>query len=89
MAKIVITHKVEDVEKWLKGKEERVKQITHMGGTNIVDHVAADGSNTVAITADTKDPAALVAAVTNPPAEVSAAMQQHGVVPPVSVFTEG
>ena len=32
MAKMVITHKVEDVEKWLKGKVERAEAIAHLGG---------------------------------------------------------
>ena len=43
MAKMVITHKVEDIEKWLKGKVERAKAITQLGGKNVVDHVATDG----------------------------------------------
>jgi hypothetical protein len=88
MPKIVITHRVKDVEKWLKGKAERAASIAHMGGKNVVDHVAADGSNTVAITADADDPAAVAAAVASPPPEVAAAMEQHGVVPPVTVHVE-
>jgi hypothetical protein len=88
MAKIVITHKVTDIEKWLKGKAERAASIAHMGGRNVVDHVAADGSNTVAITADTDDPAGVAAAVASPPPDVASAMEQHGVVPPVTVHVE-
>lgn len=88
MAKIVITHKVADIEKWLKGKAERVATITHMGGKNVVDHVAADGSNTVAITAEADDPTALAAAVSSPPADVASAMAEHGVIPPVTVHVE-
>ncbi len=88
MAKIVITHKVEDVEKWLKGRVERVEAITHLGGKNIVDHVAADGSNNVAITADVDDPAALAAAVASPTPELSEGMATHGVVPPLTVHVE-
>ncbi|HEV3211823.1 MAG TPA: hypothetical protein VGZ03_00365 [Acidimicrobiales bacterium] len=56
MPKMVITHKVEDVERWLKGKVERAEAIAHLGGKNVVDHVATDGSNNVAITADVDDP---------------------------------
>jgi protein-L-isoaspartate O-methyltransferase len=89
MAKMVITHKVEDIEKWLKFKAERAKALAHLGGKNVVDHVSTDGSNTVAVTAEVDDPKAVAAAVTAPPDELSATMQEHGVVPPVSVFTEG
>jgi hypothetical protein len=74
MAKMVITHKVEDIEKWLKFKAERAKAIAHLGGSNVVDHVSTDGSNTVAVSADVEDPKAVTAALA---------------VPPVSVFTEG
>ena len=88
MPKIVITHHVKDVEKWLKAKAERAKHIGHLGGTNIVDHVAADGSNTVAVTADVSDPAAVAKAVAAPPADLAAAMEEHGVVPPVTVHVE-
>jgi hypothetical protein len=88
MPKMVIKHKVEDVEKWLKGKVERAEAIAHMGGKNVVDHVATDGSNNVAITADVTDPAALAAAMAAPSPELSAAMASHGVVPPVTLHVE-
>jgi hypothetical protein len=88
MAKIVITHKVKDVEQWLKGKAARAEAIMHLGGRNVVDHVAADGSNTVAITAETDDPAGVHAAVTSPPPEVAAGMEEHGVIPPLTVHVE-
>jgi hypothetical protein len=88
MAKIVITHKVSDVEKWLKGKAARAEAIMHLGGRNVVDHVAADGSNTVAVTAEHDDPAAAAAAVASPTPEVAAAMAEHGVIPPLTVHVE-
>jgi len=88
MAKMVITHKVEDLEKWLKGKAERAKAIAGMGGKNVVDHVATDGSNNVAITADVDDPATVTAAIAAPSPELSAAMASHGVVPPLTVHVE-
>jgi hypothetical protein len=88
MAKMVITHKVQDVEKWLKGKVERAEAIAHLGGKNVVDHVATDGSNNVAITADVSDPAAVTAAITSPSPDLSAAMSSHGVVPPLTVHVE-
>jgi hypothetical protein len=88
MSKMVITHKVEDVEKWLKGKVERAEAIAHLGGKNVVDHVASDGSNNVAITADVSDPAALTAALASPSPELSSAMASHGVVPPLTLHVE-
>jgi hypothetical protein len=88
MPKIVITHKVADVEKWLKGKADRVAAFAHMGATNVVDHVAADGSSTVAVTAETNDPAAVAASVSAPPADMAEKMQEHGVIPPVTIHVE-
>lgn len=88
MPKVVITHKVEDVETWLKGKLERAEAIAHLGGKNVVDHVAADGSKSVAITAEVSDPAAMKAAIDSPSPELSAAMSSHGVVPPVAIHVE-
>jgi hypothetical protein len=59
-----------------------------LGGKNVVDHVATDGSNDVAITADVSDPAAVTAAIASPSPELSAAMASHGVVPPVAIHLE-
>jgi hypothetical protein len=88
MAKMVITHKVEDLEKWLKGKAERAEAFAHLGGKNVVDHVATDGSNNVAITADVSDPVAAEAALASPSPELTAAMASHGVVPPITLHVE-
>ena len=41
-----------------------------------------------AITADANDPAAVMAAISSPPAEVAAAMERHGVLPPVAIYIE-
>jgi hypothetical protein len=35
------------------------------------------------------DAAAMMAALASPPAEVAAAMERHGVVPPLTAFVEG
>ena len=86
--KIVITHNVGDVETWLTFKSERAKAIGGMGGSNVVDHVAHDGSNTVAITADMDDVEGAMAAMASPPAELAAAMQRHGVLPSLTVYVE-
>ena len=88
MAKMVVTHNVVDVDNWLKGKAERADAITAMGCTNVVDYVAADGSKAIAITADANDPAAVMAGISSPPADVAAAMERHGVLPPVAIYIE-
>jgi hypothetical protein len=59
-----------------------------MGGSNVVDHVAADGSKTVAISMDVADMGAMQAGLASPPPELAAAMQRHGVIPPVTAHIE-
>jgi len=86
MAKMVITHGVVDVDNWLKGKAERAEQIAGMGGGNVVDHVAQDGSKAIAVTFDTDDVARVMAALAAPPPELTAAMERHGVVPPFTAY---
>ena len=86
MPKVVITHNVVDVEKWLLGKAERADAIAAIGGTNVVDHVAQDGGNAVAISADMEDVAAAMATLASPPPEMAAAMESHGVLPPLTVY---
>jgi hypothetical protein len=96
MPKVVITHGVADMDKWLKGKSERAEAIGGMGGTNVggmggtnvVDHVAHGGDKTVAITFDTDDVDAVMATLAAPPAELTAAMERHGVVPPLTAYVE-
>jgi hypothetical protein len=87
MPKIVITHAVVDIERWLKGKAERAAVIGKYG-TNVTDHVAMDGSNTIAVTADIHDVAGAQAMMTSPSPEVAAAMERHGVIPPITAHIE-
>jgi hypothetical protein len=87
MPKLVITHAVADVERWIKGKDERAAAISSVG-TNVTDHVAADGSNNVAITADVQDVDAAQAMLTSPTPETVALMESHGVLPPVTTYIE-
>ena len=54
MPKMVITHAVVDIERWLDGKTERAAAIGSFG-TDVTDYVAVDGSNNIAITADVHD----------------------------------
>lgn len=88
MAKVVLTHAVEDVKRWLSFKHERAASIQAMGGTNVVDHVAADGSNNIAISMEIADPAVVQAAIASPPPELTDTMQRHGVIPPVVAHIE-
>ncbi len=88
MPKVVITHNVVDVAKWLEFKSERADSIAALGGSNVVDHVSQDGSNTVAVAADVDDVAGLLAALSSPPPEVGAVMEKHGVIPPLAIFVE-
>jgi hypothetical protein len=88
MAKMVVTHSVVDLDKWLEGKSERAEAIGGMGGSNVVDLVANDGSKTIAVTFDTDDVAGVVAGLAAPPAEAAAAMERHGVVPPLRAYVE-
>jgi hypothetical protein len=87
MPKIVITHAVVDVERWLKGKAERAATIGTYA-TNVTDHVAMDGSNSIAITADVHDLAGAQAMMASPSPEDAAAMERHGVLPPLAVYIE-
>jgi hypothetical protein len=87
MPKVVLTHGVIDIERWLQGKAERAAAITRVG-SDVRDHVAADGSNHVAVTAQIDDLEALEAMLASPPPEVAAQMESHGVVPPVVAYIE-
>ncbi len=87
MPKVVITHAVKDVDTWLKGKAERVALFGQFA-TNVTDHVAMDGSNHVAITADIHDMAGAQAVMTSPSPEQAAAGERHGVIPPITVHIE-
>lgn len=89
MPRIVVTHDVADVDAWLQFKEERADAITTLGGSNVVDHVAHDGSKTVAVATEIDDVAGFMAALASPPPEMLAIMQRHGVMPPFAVYVEG
>ena len=88
MTHVVLTHAVEDVERWLSFKAERVTSIGAMGATNVVDHVAADGSKNVAVSMDVADMGPIQAGLASPPPELAATMQKHGVIPPVAAHVE-
>jgi hypothetical protein len=86
--RVVITHAVEDIDRWLAGKADRAAAIESGSGSNVTDYVAHDGSKNIAVTADVSDLAALQGMLASPPPEVLAAMKAHGVVPPISAYVE-
>jgi hypothetical protein len=88
MPKVVITHAVQDIDRWLAGKAERAAAIESGSGSNVADYVAADGSTNVAITADVADIDAMQAMLAGPPPEVAAAMESHGVVQPITAYIQ-
>lgn len=89
MAKLVITHGVADVAKWLEFKAERAEAVNAIGGTDVVDHVALDGSKNVAVSAEVADVDGMMAALSSPPPEMLALMEKHGVLPPLISYVEG
>ena len=88
MPRVVLTHGVVDVGRWLQGKAERAAAIESASGSNVTDYVAHDGSNAIAVTADVGDVAAMEAMLASPPADVLAKMEEHGVVPPITAYIE-
>lgn len=85
---MILVHDVEDLDNWLKHKAERAEGFANMGAKDVVDHVAHDGSKTVAIAANADDVEAIVAATFSPPPELLDAMQRQGVIPPVKIFVQ-
>jgi hypothetical protein len=85
--KMVITHAVVDIERWVNGKAERAATIGAFA-TNVTDYVAADGSNNIAVTADVHDLAGAQAMMASPAPDAAAAMERHGVTPPLTVYIE-
>ena len=88
MPKLVITHAVEDVDRWLAGQSDRAAAIESGSGSNVTDYVAADGSNKIAITADVADVEQLKGMLASPPPEVLEKMQAHGVVQPITSYVQ-
>jgi hypothetical protein len=88
MPRVVVTHAVEDIDRWLQGKAARAAAIESGTGSNVTDYVAHDGSTNIAITADVADLAALQGMLASPPPEVLASMQAHGVIQPITAYVE-
>ena len=87
MPRIVATHSVVDLERWLAGKSERAATLGRYA-TEVTDYVAADGATQIAITADVHDMPGLEAMLASPSPDDGATMERHGVIPPVTVYVE-
>jgi hypothetical protein len=87
MPRIVLTHQVVDIERWLMGKGERAAAIAAYG-SDVRDYVAMDGSNQVAVTAIIDDLEAAQAMPASPPPDVAAQAESRGVVPPIVAYIE-
>ena len=86
MSRIVITHAVRDVDRWLKGKAERAAAMP--GATDVADLVAMDRSSQAAVTFDTDDLDALKEMLSSLPPEAAALAESHGVIFPVTVYVQ-
>jgi muconolactone delta-isomerase len=86
MPKVIITHAIQDVDRWLGGKTERAAAIP--SATEITDLVALDGSRHAAVTFDVDDLDALKALLSSMPPEIAAQAESHGVIMPMTVYLE-
>lgn len=85
MPRVIFAHPVSDVEHWVSKHSERVDAFAAWG-SNVVDYVAADGSNNVCVSVDVHDMEAMRAAMETP--EMEAAKQAHGVLEPLGMHVE-
>jgi hypothetical protein len=88
MPKIVITHAVKDIDRWLEGKAERAAAIESASGSDVTDYIAQDGSKNIAIAADVADIERVKSMAAAPSPEVAALMEKHGVVQPLTIYVE-
>jgi len=87
MSRVVISHEVGNVERWLGGKAERASSLP--GARNVTDLVAMDGSNHTAVAFDIDDVDALKAMLAAIPPDVAAQAESHGVaVSTMRVYVE-
>ncbi|MBT8396037.1 MAG: hypothetical protein KJN92_03680, partial [Gemmatimonadetes bacterium] len=75
MPRVVFTHAVSDVDHWVSKHSERVQAFSAWG-SNVLDHVNADGSKSVGVSVDVHDMDAMQAAMQTP--EMGAAKEAHG-----------
>jgi muconolactone delta-isomerase len=86
VSRIVITHAVQDVDRWLKGKAERAAALP--GATDVTDLVAMDGSSHAAVAFDIDDLGALKEVLSSIPPEMASQAESHGVIMPMTIYVE-
>jgi hypothetical protein len=86
MPRIVITHAVQDVDRWLGGKAERAAALP--GATNVTDLLALDGSKQAGVAFDVADLEALKKVLSSLPPELAAQAESHGVIAPMTAYVE-
>jgi muconolactone delta-isomerase len=86
MPRVIITHDIHDVDRWLAGKHERAAALP--GAERVTDLVALDGGTRAAVTFETDDLDALKQLLESMPPEVAAQAESHGVIPPFTVYVE-
>ena len=74
MPRIVITHAVQDVDRWLGGNSERAAALP--GAIEVTDLVALT------------TPEALKSLLSSMPPEVAAQAESHGVIMPMTIYVE-
>jgi hypothetical protein len=84
--RIVITHAVQNVDRWLRGKAERAAALP--GAIDVTDLVAMDGSNHAAVTFGIDDLDALKVMLSSVPPEMAAQAESHGVIMPMTIYVE-
>lgn len=87
MPRMVVAHSVVEVERWLRGKDERAAAFSQFG-SDVRDYVAVDGSNQVAVTVEVHDLDGAQAMMASMPPEVAAQAESHGVIPPIAAYIE-
>ena len=86
MPRIVITHAIQDRDRWLAGSPERVAAAP--GARNVTDLLALDGSHQAALALDVDDVDAFLTMVAAMPPDVAAQADAHGVVLPMTVYVQ-
>ena len=85
MPRIIFTHPVRDPALWASKHAERVAAFAGWG-SNVVEYLAADGSNNIAVSVDVHDFEAMQASLASP--ELAAAKEAHGVLEPMAMHLE-
>ena len=78
MPRVVITHAVQDVARWLDGGAERASALP--GARNVIDLVALDGTNSAGVAFDIDDVDGLKKMLSALPPDMAAQAESHGVI---------